>query len=131
MPTQKIDQIESNQNGFVIQMRPNSTRLVATDEVVQSTLLAAFSVGADLDLEVFDGTDLVRRVNPFEANSKAKKDEVSTLKVGDGLPGSPLTKQSFNFSTCFLREWRAEPNLLPRLLFYACPLVLFFLVVAD
>ena len=130
MPTQKIDQIESNQSGFVIHMRPNSTRLVATDEVVQSTLLAAFSVGADLDLEVFDGTDLVRRVNPFEANSKAKKDEVSTLKVGDGLPGSPLTKQSFNFSTCFLREWRAEPYLLPRLLFYACPLVLCSFVVA-
>jgi len=47
--------------------------------VVQSTLLAAFSVGADLDLEVFDGTDLVRRVNAFDANSKAKKDEVSRL----------------------------------------------------
>lgn len=79
MTTQKIGQIESNQSGFVIHMRSSSTRLIATDEVVQWTLLAAFSLDANLDLEVFEGTDLVRRVNAFDVNSKAKTDEISRI----------------------------------------------------
>ena len=66
-------------------------------------------------------------VNPgeFSANNNH-----CALKIGDGLPGSALTKQCFNFSNCFLRNGDRSRNLLPRLLFYACPLVLFFLVVA-
>ena len=63
MPMQKIDRIESNQSGFFIHIRSSSVRLVATDEVVQAALVAAFSVNADLELDVFQGTNLVQRVN--------------------------------------------------------------------
>lgn len=54
-------------------------RLVAIDEVVQETLLVAFSVDADLDLDLFTNTNLVQRVNPFFINKSAKRDEVSRV----------------------------------------------------
>jgi hypothetical protein len=79
MTHQKIDQIESNQSGFLIHIRSNSTRLIATDEVVQAALLAAFSVNADLELDVFEGTNLVKRVNPFILNKAARKNQVSRV----------------------------------------------------
>ena len=76
---QKIDSIESGHAGFIIHMRSSGTPLVATDELIQTTLLAAFSVDADLSLDLFEGTSLVRRVNPFDVNKKAGKDEVSRV----------------------------------------------------
>jgi len=92
--TQKIGEIESNQSGFVIHMTSSSTRLIATDEVVQWTLLVAFSLDADLDLEVFEGTDLVRRVNAFDVNSKAKTDEISRIATQIDLNAGAVSWRS-------------------------------------
>ena len=79
MATQKIDRIESNQSGFLVHIRSSSARCIAIDEVVQATLLAAFSVDAELELDLFPGTNLVQRVNAFAVNTKAKKGEVSRI----------------------------------------------------
>jgi hypothetical protein len=79
MSLQKLDSIESRDGGFIIHIRSSGTPLVTNDELIQSTLLAAFLVDADLSLDLFEGSALVRRVNPFDVNKKAGRDEISRV----------------------------------------------------
>ncbi len=80
MPNGKIKQFDSDRGGFLVYLDSQPKQpFITTSSVIQSALFTAFLSDADVTLEVFDPTFVIKRVDPFDVNKKADENQISRL----------------------------------------------------
>jgi hypothetical protein len=63
----------------LIFLEPEPEAYVTSSAVVRKTLMLAFALNASVDLDVFDRSHLIKRIDPFQVSKKPEEGRISRL----------------------------------------------------
>lgn len=84
----KITKLTTNVGGgtLVLLDSPNLSA-IAISVTVEAALLTAFATGAKVELDTFDNSNIIKRINAFDVNRQARPNQISRLatQMNSGL----------------------------------------------